>query len=300
MRIGLQMFPSSIDGFIADVRQAADEGFSSIWSSHIFGMDALTAIAVASREVPDVTFGTSVIPTYPRHPMALAQQAMSTQAATGGRLTLGIGLSHQVVIEGMYGLSFDKPAIHMRDYLEILLPLVQRGKVSYEGRTLTAKGQLSIEGATPMPVMIAAMAPKMLELAGSMCDGTILWMTGPRTVEEHIIPTMAAAAAKAGRATPATMMGLPVCVTSDADAAREKAAVDFKVYGQLPSYRAMLDREGAAGPADIAIIGNAAEVVAKVEALASCGASEFAVATFGTPEEVAATRAALGPLAARS
>ena len=147
MRIGLQMSPSSLDGFVADVRKASEEGFSSIWSSHIFGLDALTAIAVAGREVLDVTFGTSVIPTYPRHPMALAQQAMSTQAATGGRLTLGIGLSHQVVIEGMYGLSFDKPAIHMRDYLNILLPLVQTGKVSHVGKTLTGKGQLAIDGA---------------------------------------------------------------------------------------------------------------------------------------------------------
>ena len=148
--------------------------------------------------------------------------------------------------------------------------------------------------------MIAAMAPKMLELAGAMCDGTILWMTGPRTIEDHIIPTMAAAADKAGRPTPATMFGLPVCVTDNADDARQRAAKDFQIYGQLPSYRAMLDREGAAGPADIAIIGTAAEVVARVEALASCGASEFAVAAFGSAEEVAATRAALGPLAARS
>ena len=113
MRIGLFTFPTSIDGFVADVKQGIIEGFSSIWLPQIFGIDALTAISIAAREIPDVTFGTSVIPTYPRHPMALAQQALTTQAATDGRLTLGIGLSHQVVIEGMYGMSFADRRAHV-------------------------------------------------------------------------------------------------------------------------------------------------------------------------------------------
>ncbi len=300
MRIGLFTFPTSIDGFVADVEMGIDEGFSSFWLPQIFGIDALTAISIAAREIPDVTFGTSVIPTYPRHPMALAQQALTTQAATDGRLTLGIGLSHQVVIEGMYGMSFDKPAIHMRDYLDVLLPLVRTGKVNHVGKTLTGKGQLGIDGSSPFPVMIAAMAPRMLELAGSIADGTILWMTGPRTTADYIIPTMAAAAAKAGRSTPATMMGLPVCVTTDVDAAKERAAKDYLIYGQLPSYRAMLDREGAAGPADIAIIGNEAKVRSDVERLVDSGATEFAVSPFGSAEECAATRALLGSMAAEA
>lgn len=229
--------------------------------------------------------------------MLMAQQAKTTQSVLGERFTLGIGLSHQVVIEGMFGYSFDKPAIHMRDYLDVLLPLVRVGKVSHKGQTITGRGQIDVPGSTDFPVMIAAMAPKMLELAGALTDGTILWMTGPKTTETHIIPTMHAAASAAGRPTPSTVMGLPVCVTSNVDAARERANKDYQIYGQLPSYRAMLDREGAEGPADIAIIGNEESVRARIAELPSSGATHFLVSPFGSKEEIAATRALTGALA---
>jgi F420-dependent oxidoreductase-like protein len=300
VQIGLVLHPRSIDGFVGQVREARQAGFASVWSTHTYGPDALTAMAVAAREIPEISFVSAVVPTYPRHPMALAQQAMSVQAASGGRLTLGIGLSHPHVIEGMYGISYERPALHMREYLEILLPLVRTGAVSYQGKALSCTGQLDIENATPFPVMLAALAPKMLELAGSMCDGTIVTMTGPRTVEEYIIPTMAVAADKAGRPLPAVMMLVGACLTDDIAAARERRTQESAFLARLPSYRPMLNREGVASPADISIIGNETEVVAGVERLSNCGATEVAVSPFGSPEEVAATRAALGALAAQS
>ena len=229
-------------------RDRGDEGFSSYWVSQIFGHDALTLLAVIGREVPDIELGTAVVPTYPRHPMVLAGQALTTNAAASGRLVLGIGLSHQIVIEGMWGYSFDKPARHMREYLSVLMPLIRGEAISVEGETLTARGQVTVPGSSPMPVVLAALAPRMLELAGSVADGTLTWCTGPATLESHVIPSINAAADKAGRDTPRVIAGLPVCVTDDKDAARERIAKVLAIYPTLPSYKAMLDKEGVATP----------------------------------------------------
>lgn len=301
MRIGIFGGDVSSGGTIDDVvesaRTAGDQGFATYWLPQIFGFDALTALAVVGREVPGIELGTSVIPTYPRHPMMLAAQALTTQAASGGRLALGIGLSHQVVIESMFGYSFEKPVRHMREYLEILLPLIEKGSVSFQGETLSANGGLQIPGATPCPVLLAALGPKMLELAGGVADGTITWMTGPATLEEHTVPAINAAAERAGRPAPRVCAGLPVCVTDDVDAARGRAAKVFEIYGSLPSYRAMLDREGAEGPADVAIAGDEATVTDALKRLDDVGTTDYLAAEFGSSEaERARTREVLRSL----
>jgi F420-dependent oxidoreductase-like protein len=296
MRLGLFLFPTTLDDFVADVRQAADEGFPSVWSPNIFGFDAITLLSLAGREVPGIELGTAVVPTYPRHPMALAQQALTAAVACRGQFVLGIGLSHKVVIEGMYGLSFDKPALHMREYLDILVPLLRTGKVNVSGQTLTGRGQLSVPGAEGPPLLLAALAPQMLRLAGAVADGTVTWMTGPRTVEEHINPAMQAAATAVGRPKPRSVVGIPACVTTDVDAARARSAKEYVMYGHLPSYRAMLDREGLAGPEDFAVIGDEATLRAAVDRLFAAGADDVVVQPFGSKEEIAETRAALAAL----
>lgn len=299
MRYGAMLdLSGSIDDVVAQVRAQRDAGFTTAWSSQIFGYDALTLLSVIGREVPDIELGTAVIPTYPRHPLMLAAQALTTQVATGGRLILGIGLSHQIVIEGMFGYSFDKPARHMREYLAALMPALRGEQVSFEGETLKANtmGPLDVHADAP-PVLLAALAPVMLKLAGSVADGTVTWMTGPATVADHIVPSIAKAAADAGRATPRVAVGLPVSITADPDAARQQAARTFAVYGQLPSYRAMLDREGAAGPADVAIVGDEAEVRKGIERVAEAGATDFCAAPFGSGEEQRRTVELLSALA---
>jgi F420-dependent oxidoreductase-like protein len=227
----------------------------------------------------------------------LAQQALTTQVAIGNRLALGIGLSHQLVIEGMYGMSFDKPLRHMREYLSILAPIIRDGAASFEGETLTGRVGVDIKGATPCPVLLAALGPKMLELAGTVGDGTLTWMTGPETIANHVVPIINAAAKDAGRPEPRIGVGLPVCVTDDVAGARERAAKNFAIYGTLPSYRAMLDREGAAGPEDVAFIGDEASVRASIEDLAAKGASDFVANAFGSSDERKRTRALLHELA---
>lgn len=290
MDIAVFGFDPTVDALENSLREAAEQGFPSFWLPQIFGMDALTAIAVAAKNVPNIRVGTSVIPTYPRHPMVLAQQALTTQSVIGGRLELGIGLSHQPVVEGMWGISFDKPVRHMSDYLSILTPLLNDRRVSYKGESIIGRGEITPPPADAPPVLVAALGPQMLRLAGRLADGTITWMTGPETIRTLTAPTISEAAEEAGRPAPQVAMGLPVCVTSDVDAARERADRDYAIYGQLPSYRAMLDREGAATPADVAIIGDAGEVADRIRALADCGVTTFAASAFGSSDELAATR----------
>src|SRR5262245_23295015 len=164
----------------------------------------------------------------------MAQAALSAQAAARGRFVLGIGLSHQVVIEAMLGLSFAKPYSHMREYLAVLAPLVRTGSVQFSGDEFRVAASVSVPGATQCPILVAALAPRMLALTGREADGTITWMTGPRTIREHTVPRLAEAAAKAARPAPRVVVGLPVAVTADVEGARESAARGFQVYGMLP------------------------------------------------------------------
>jgi F420-dependent oxidoreductase-like protein len=284
----------TIDQIVAEAAQAERDGFASFWVPQIFGHDALTALAIVGREVPRIELGTSVVPTYPRHPMMLAQQCLTVNAACGGRLTLGIGLSHKVVIENMMGMSFDKPVRHLREYLAILGPLSRGEGVSFSGETYATHAAVSVPGAAPFSTVVAALGPQMLKATGELADGTLTWCTGPVTLAEHTVPTITAAAAAAGRPAPRVIAALPVCVTTDRDGAKDRAAKVFEIYGSLPSYRAMLDREGAAGPEDIAITGTESEVVERVMALADAGVTDFAAVEFpGNPDEAAATRAAV-------
>ncbi|MGN9842819.1 LLM class F420-dependent oxidoreductase [Nonomuraea sp. H19] len=275
--------PDPIGALRDQIAEAAADGFTSAWLSNIFGLDALTTLAVAGSQTPGIELGTAVVPTYPRHPAVLAQQAMTANAALGGRLALGIGPSHQMVIENMYGYSFDRPGRHMKEYLDILLPASRGEHVTYTGETLKADLTLTTPGAG-FPVLIAALGPRMLKLAGTVADGTVLWMTGPKTVAEHIAPTINAAAAEAGRPAPRIVCSLPVCVTDDPGAAVSRANEIFEVYGRLPSYRAMLDREGAATPGDVAIVGDEKSVLGKLEELERAGVTDFVCSVFANKE----------------
>ncbi|MEL7155173.1 MAG: TIGR03564 family F420-dependent LLM class oxidoreductase [Actinomycetota bacterium] len=293
MQIGLFAFQDTIPGLRDLARTAHEQGFPSLWIPQIFGQDTLTAIAVAGQDVPDIIFGTAVVPTYPRHPQMLAQQALTVNNAIDGRLVLGIGPSHKPVVEDMWGMSFDKPIRHLREYLEILVPLLNEKKVRFRGESLSTRADISVEGPAPK-VMMAALGPQLLKVTGRMADGTILWMTGPTTIAEHSAPTIRQAAEEAGRAEPEIVAGFPVCVTDGSDAAnqatRERASKEFAMYGQLPSYRAMLDREGYEGPADIALIGGAGEVEERISAMADTGITTFCASEFGDRDQRTATR----------
>ena len=300
MRIGYfggTINEGTVDDVVAEAEQAEADGFATYWAPQIFGHDALTALAVVAREVPRIELGTSVVPTYPRHPMALAQQCLTVNAVAEGRLTLGIGLSHQVVIENMMGMSYAKPIRHIRDYLSILGPLSRGETVHHDGQEYSTHAAINAAGSQPFSTVVAALGPQMLKAAAELADGTLTWCTGPNTLADHTIPTISAAAEAADRPAPRVIAALPVCVTDDFEGAKGRAAKVFEIYGSLPSYRAMLDREGAAGPEDIAITGTTDEVVDRIGRLAEIGVTDFAAVEFpGNADEAAATRAAVTQL----
>ena len=274
---------NSLKELVAFAQDAEARGFDSVWLPNIFGVDAVGACAIAGWETERIELGTAVTPTYPRHPAALAQQALTTQMACDGRFALGIGLSHQVVIEGMFGMSYDKPARHMAEYLKIIAPLLRGEAVDFEGEQLTAKLAMGLPDLPPVSLLVAALGPTMLKLAGAYSEGTTTWMTGPRTIAEYIAPGINAAAAEAGRPAPRIVCGLPICLTNDVDGAREMISKTLQVYGMLPSYRAMLDREGVAGPAELSIVGDEADLRAALSELRDAGVTDFnaAVMTHG-------------------
>jgi 5,10-methylenetetrahydromethanopterin reductase len=288
---------SPVDAVVKNLTTLRDEGFRRVWMAQLpYDPDLLTILAVAFHEVDTIEVGSGVLPIQVQHPTQLAQRVLTLNSIAGGRFTLGIGMSHKMVTEQMWGISYDKPARRMREYLDGLLPLLAGQPAEAVGETVTTRGSLQIPGAPTPDVYIAALGPQMLKLAGRRTAGTLTWMTGPKTLAEHVGPALREAAAEAGRSETAVRVAasLPVSVTDDVAAARARAAEEFAIYGQLPSYRAMLDREGFAGPEDAAIIGDEDTVSDRLDELAAAGVSEFAAVTFdASAEGRARTRALL-------
>ena len=302
MRIGIHSFIEStnLEGAIQQVVKAEEEEFDSFWFGQTLGADVMTAIALAGQRTERIEIGVAVVPTYSRHPFAMAQQALTVQAATQGRFTLGIGPSHRPLIEGMWGLSYDRSALHLREYLSVLSDLVQDGRASLSGELYRVSGALQLAGAQPCSILVSALGPMMLRIAGELSDGTITWMTGPKTVETHIVPRISAAAEAAGRPGPRVCVALPIAVTANVDDARQRAGRIFQMYGHLPNYRRVLDREGVSGPEDVAIVGGEREVEAALRALAAVGATDFLAVMFAAEDDrrqsIARTRAFLRDL----
>ncbi len=284
MRIGFWITARGIENIINEVKDFEARGFASAWFANIIGVgfEALSTIAIVARETSTIELGSSVVPIYAHHPVALAQQALTVQAAAQGRLTLGIGASHPPVVEGMLGLSYKKPASRMREYLDVLLPLVADSKTSvkFEGDFYRAKCRMKVDNAQTVPVLMAALGPVMLGLAGRRANGTITWMTGPRTLESHTFPRITEAAAEAGRPAPRIVAGFPIALTNDPDNARAVSDKRFTIYGQLPSYRAMLDREGWRGPGDASLVGDEATLRAELRRLEEVGVTDLFASPF--------------------
>ncbi len=270
--IGADGANATLDDVITVAKNVEAAGLDNVWLANIFGFDAISTLALIGRETSKIGLGTAVTPTYPRHPTAIAQQALTTAAASNNRFTLGIGLSHQIVIEGMLGMSYDKPAKHMREYLSVLMPLARGEQANFQGEHYRVQGlELSIPGAERMPVVLAALGPVMLKIAAELADGTNTWMVGPKTMESHILPSLRAG----GNDNPTVVAGIPIVLTTRVDQARESIANNLTIYGQLPSYRAMLDREGAAGPADIAIVGDENSLRGEIKRFEDMGVTDF-------------------------
>ena len=292
MRIGLTVPTPGENpdlGTLLTAMERADAlGLHAVWMPNVSsrGFDAPTALALGGARTQRVELGTFVVPTFTRHPVVMAQQALTAQAATGGRFVLGIGLSHRIAMEGQLGFDFSRPVRHMREYLTCLAALFDGQTVDFTGEEFQIRNFALTRppGVAPPPILVAALGPQMLRLAGRLSGGTAIWVGGPRYVGEAA-KAIGAAAHEAGRPAPRVLVSVPVCVTDREKAVRAAAAASFARYGQLPSYRAILDREGVGGPEEVALIGTEAVVGAGIAAFADAGATDFSAAIFTPPGE---------------
>lgn len=264
---------------VDEVVEKEEQGFSSYWTPQVGTFDALTMLALAGRETSRIELGTAVVPSYPRHPNALAQQAATVNALCGGRLVLGVGPSHAPAIEAL-GLAYDRPARHMREYVTILKALGSEGQVDFQGEMYRIRTGFACPDAQPFRVVVSALAPLMLKAAGEVADGTVTWMVGKNTIAASTAPRITKAAAAAGRPAPSVIAALPVCVHDDKAVATARAVQIFQGYGQLPNYRRQLDAEGLDQAGEIAVVGNEEEVTAELQAFFDAGATEVIASVY--------------------
>ncbi|GJM38554.1 MAG: LLM class F420-dependent oxidoreductase [Acidimicrobiales bacterium] len=290
MHIGLTGGASSAEKLIDQAKRAEDEGFSAMWYPGGGPGDALLAMVGAATSSLEI--GTSIVQTYPCHPSLMAQRAGGIAAAMGRPgFVLGIGPSHEPVIEGVYDMAYSHPGRHTEEYVDILMPLLDGEHVDYAGEDLSYHG---MGGATrpahPVPVLIAALGPRLLRVAGEKADGTVLWMGNAKAIESHVRPRIDEAAAAAGRPTPRVVAGLPVAVHDDVDEARAVAAEQFVVYGTLPNYQRLLAHGDVDGPAEAAIVGDEASVATQLQGLLDAGASDVWAAPFPVGDDRSGSR----------
>jgi F420-dependent oxidoreductase-like protein len=294
MRIGLPGYGRSVDHVVSQAERAEADGFTSLWYASAVLGDPLVAIAIAGRATATIELGTSVLQTYPCHPSLMANRAAAVAAAIGtpGRFTFGVGPSHRPNIEGALGLPYDTVGRHTDEYVQILAALLRGETVQFAGEEFRvhATPPELVDG-TELPVLVAALAPHLLRVAGEHAAGTILWMANATAIEEHIAPRIRKAAADHGRPAPRIVAGLPVAVHDDVAQARAVAAEQFAGYGLLPNYQRVLERGRVAGPADAAVVGDEASVTGQIEALFAAGATDVWAAPFPVGDDRAGSRA---------
>jgi F420-dependent oxidoreductase-like protein len=293
MRIGLAGQGATVDRVIRQAQRAEADGFASLWYTSGVTGDPLAAMTIAARATSAIELGTAIQQTYPVHPVQQAAHAVGAATAIGspGRLTLGIGPSHRVFIEDRLGLSYATPGRHTEEYVQILTRLLRGEQVTFAGEEFhVSTGPLPLPEGVEIPVLVAALGPRLLRVAGQYTAGTIPWMANARAVETHITPRIRKAAADAGRPEPPIVAGLPAAVHDDIAEARGEAARLFEIYGTLPNYQRILARGQAAGPAEAAIVGGEASVARQIQGLFAAGATEVWLAPFGVGADKRASR----------
>jgi F420-dependent oxidoreductase-like protein len=287
MRIGVMIGPergryaTKIERLRDDFRWADEAGLASVWIPQIPDeFDALTAAALAGTVTERVEIGTAVVPVQPRHPIALAQQTLSVQAVCGGRLALGLGVSHHWIVEEMLGLPYDRPAATLAAHLDVLDQALRGpGPVDVENDRFRVHNPLDITDLAPTPVLLAALGPVMLRLAGERADGTILWLADERAIASHIAPRITSAAEAAGRPAPRIVAGVPVCLCRDeeVDAAAERANRLLSEAEVSPNYQRLLDQGDAKDVGDILAAGSEAAIEKRLRAFADAGVTDVSV-----------------------
>ena len=288
MQIGVMIGGSRTDELIETAKKIESQGFHSLWMANFigYGLEPLHTMGLIAYETDSINLGTAVIPIYSHHPFALAHQAISIQQTSQGRFTLGIGLSHPFIVNEWLGLSNEKPIAQIREYLSILRPLLNRESVTAKGNYFSAVAEVHVPDVERVPLLIAAMGPQMLKVAGQMTDGTITYLTGLRTLESHIIPRIRTAVPDKGRSSPRVVAsGLPIALVKDTDKALATIAEQWAGYAEVPTYRAMFDREGVSGAEGVALVGDAATLKTGLRKLMDMGVTEFVASVIAVEDD---------------
>jgi F420-dependent oxidoreductase-like protein len=290
-----------VDTAIEQAREAHQLGISSVWLGQRFDYDAIALAGLIGREVPGLRVGTSAVPILGRHPLLVGAQAATAQAASHGHFELGIALGAKEFMAPRLGPVQGSQITRLREFLTALRPLLDSGEVDFAGELITASTPWPspLPGARPAPpVLVAAMGPKALRVTGELADGTLPYLAGPKTLAGHIVPTLNEAAHAAGRPTPRVVTLISGVVTSDAEQVREQAYQDLAFYQSIPSYRAVLDREGVAKAGELAVIGSADEVLTEIGTYVEAGATEivFSQTAMAGPDDRRRTWEVLGSL----
>ncbi len=280
-----------VDDALAKARAAADAGIKQLWVAQQLDFDAIGLAALVGAANPVVEVGTSVVPINPRHPLVLAASAQTAQAATHGRFTLGLGLGVAFLEESTFGLPWRHTVARLSEYLTILNAVRDDRTVDFHGEHLTAVDPqvlpVALAGATPFPILVAAMGPKALRVTGELADGTIVANTGPRTIEDFIVPTITEAADGAGRSAPRVVAMVSLAVSDDVEAARAEFAPQLALYDSIPSYQKTLAREGVSASIDLAVLGSEESVARRLRTYLAAGATELVLMPLqSTPEEL--------------
>jgi F420-dependent oxidoreductase-like protein len=275
MKIGLTVVANTTDKIVDHARAAERDGFDSLWFASYLAGDPLVAMAIAGRETERIELGTAVLQTYPCHPVLQANRTAAAANAMGRPgLTLGVGPSHRPVIEGMFGMSYDHPGRSTEEYVRILAPLLRGESVDVEGTDWSARGA-SAPVDQPVPLLLAALGPRLLRVAGEMADGVVLWMAPVKAIETHVVPRLHEAASAAGRPAPRVVAGLPVAVHDDLDEARAATAETAARYESLPNYQRILERGEVDSAIDAAILGDETSVASQLQGLLDAGATDI-------------------------
>jgi F420-dependent oxidoreductase-like protein len=287
MRIGLMIGPergryqTKVARLQADARWAEEAGLSTVWIPQIPDeFDALTAATVVAAVTTRLEIGTAVVPIQPRHPIALAQQALSVQAVCQGRLSLGLGVSHHWVIEEMLGLPYERPIPTMRAYLDVLDQALRGpGPVDIDNELFHVHNPLDITDVGPTPVLLAALGPLMLRLCGERTEGTILWLADERAIGSHVVPHLTRAAEAAGRSAPRVVAGIPVCLCGDSeiDVAVDRTNRILSEAEVSPNYQKLLDLGDARSVGDILAAGSETTILTRLRGFAAAGVTDLSI-----------------------
>lgn len=293
--VGVFRAPEDVVG---EAVAAEEDGFDSAWCIHFSrAIDSMTMLAAAAQRTSRIELGVGVVPTYPRHPVALAQTAATVQSLAGGRFVLGVGVSHRPVIEGMHGLDYSSQLGHLREYLTVLGGLLGEGEASFAGDHYRVEAAITVPGTSRVPVIVGALAPGMCRLGGELADGVTTWLAGPKSLEEVVLPATTKGAEAAGKPSPRVVAGIPVAVDGNAERADAAAAKTFQMYGNLVNYRRLFDREGVEGPVELVITGDEKTVRERIQSLFDAGATDVWAVPFDTGIGTEATRDLLRELA---